>query len=373
MEVSYEMARFTQSLILAVALTVIGLLASGSALAQTSGNQPDININAATRTEVIEGVLRRLDDTYVFPEVARRMNGAIRQRMQKKEYEQITSAAMLAQTLTSHLQEVTRDKHLQVLFNYEPRLLPASQRPPSPEQLREYRRSALSQSNSINHGFKRVERLDGNLGYLRVDLLVDPEFGGDAAAAAMNFVSHTHALIIDLRNCNGGVPEMVALLSTYLFDGQPVHLSDIYERPTNNTQQFWTLPYVPGKRYVDKDVYVLTSSRTASAAEEFAYDLQQLKRATIVGEITAGAANLGGTVRINEHFQVFIPTGRAINPVTGTNWEGVGVKPDVMVSEEEALKRAQIVGLGKLIETTTDEGWKNRWRARIEILQKQSQ
>jgi hypothetical protein len=339
--------------------------------AQTSGNQPDIVINAATRAEVIEGVLKHLNDAYVFPEVAKRMEAAIRLRVQRKEYEQITSATTLARTLTSHLQEVSRDKHLQVLFNYEPRPLPALQRNPTPEQLGEFRRSALSQSSSINHGFKRVERLDGNLGYLRVDLLVDPEFGGDTAAAAMSFVSNTHALIIDLRNCNGGVPEMVALLSTYLFEGQPVHLNDIYERASNRTQQFWTLPYVSGKRYAGKDVYILTSSRTASAAEEFAYNLQQLKRATIVGEVSAGAANPGGGVRINEHFQVFVPTGRAINPVTGTNWEGVGVKPDVLVSEEEALRRAQLVALNKLIETSTDEGWKGRWKARIETLQQQ--
>lgn len=367
------MARFKQPSILAIALAVTGLLASGKCLAQASRNQPDININAATRTQVIEGVLQRFNDAYVLPEVARRMTTAIRQRMQKKEYDQITSAATLAQTLSSHLREVSRDKHIQVYFNYEPRPLPASRKPPSPEELREYRRHALNQSSLGNHGFKRVERLDGNLGYLRVDLLVDPEFGGDTAAAAMNFVSNTHALIIDLRACEGGVPEMVALLSTYLFDGQPVHLNDFYERPTNNTQQFWTLPYVPGKRYVGKDVYVLTSSRTGSAAEELAYNLQQLKRATIVGEVTAGAANFGGTVRINEHFYVFIPTGRAINPVTGTNWDGVGVKPDVLISEEGALTRAQIVALNKLIETSTDEGWKGRWKARIETLQKQSQ
>lgn len=367
------MIRFAPSSISAVAIIAMGLLASGTGRAQTSDSRPDITIDAATRAEVIEGVLKRLNDTYVLPEVAKRMGAAIRQRMQKKEYDQISSAAALARTLTSHLQEVSRDKHLQVLFNYEPRPLPATRMAPSPEQLREFRRAALDQSNSINHGFKRVERLDGNLGYLRVDLLVDPEFGGETAAAAMNFVSNTHALIIDLRNCNGGVPEMVALLSTYLFEGDPVHLNDIYERPANRTQQFWTLPYVPGKRYAGKDVYILTSSRTASAAEEFAYDLQQLKRATIVGEISAGAANPGGTVRVNEHFQVFVPTGRAVNPVTGTNWEGVGVKPGVAVPEEEALTRAQIVALNKLIETSTDEGWKGRWRARAEALQKQTQ
>jgi hypothetical protein len=357
---------------LAVAVVATGLLAWGTGRAQTPGNRQDITLGASARAEIINGVLKSLDEAYVFPEVAGRMGAAIRQRMERREYDRISSAAALAETLTSHLREVSRDKHLLVLFNYEPIPSPATRTPPSPEQLREFRRSALIQSNSINHGFKRVERLDGNLGYVRVDLLVDPEFGGETAAA-MNFVSNTHALIIDLRNCNGGVPEMVALLSTYLFEGAPVRLNDIYERSTNRTQQFWTLPYVPGKRYAGKDVYILTSGRTASAAEEFAYNLQQLRRATVVGAVSAGAANPGGTVRINEHFQVFVPTGRAVNPVTGTNWEGVGVKPDVAVPEEEALTRAQVIALNKLIETSTDEGWKGRWKARAESLQKQSQ
>ncbi|MBA2732357.1 MAG: S41 family peptidase [Acidobacteria bacterium] len=340
-------------------------------LAQSKSNEPDIIIDAATRTQVIEGTLNRLNDSYVFPKIARQMEAAVRQRLQRREYDQITSAAALAETLTKHLQEISRDKHLHVLFNYEPRPLSVTRSAPSAEQLRDFRRAALIQSSSINHGFKRVERLDGNIGYLRVDLFVDPEFGGDTAAAALGFVSNTHALIIDIRNCNGGVPEMVALLSTYLFEDAPVHLSDIYDRPTNQTQQFWTLPYVPGKRYAGRDVYVLTSKRTASAAEEFAYDLQQLKRATIIGETTIGAANPGGTVRVNEHFQVFIPTGRAINPISKTNWEGFGVKPDVEVSEEQALKAAQIAALKKLIETGKEEGWKGRWIMLLETLQKQ--
>ncbi len=254
-----------------VNLLIVILLLSFTNFAQ---EQKDISINAAERTQTIEAILSRLNKSYVFPETAAQMEKSIRARMQKGEYDKVTSSAVLAQTLTKHLQDVSRDKHLQILFNYEPRPFSVTQSAPSLELLRDYRRGALSQSNSINHGFKRVERLDGNLGYLRVDLLVDPEFGGDTAAAAMNFVSNTNALIIDIRYCNGGVPEMVALLSTYLFEGAPVHLSDIYERPTNETQQFWTLPYVPAKRYIGKDVYILTSNRTASAAEQFAYDLK---------------------------------------------------------------------------------------------------
>jgi len=143
-------------------------------------------------------------------------------------------------------------------------------------------------------------------------------------------------------------------VTTYLFGEDPVHLNDLYMRETNTTGQHWTLPSVPGKRSTGKDVYVLTSSHTGSAAEEFAYNLKNLKRATIVGERTAGGANPGDMVRLGDHFAAFIANGRAINPVTKTNWEGVGVEPDVAVSADEALRAAQVIALKKLLEKNQD-------------------
>jgi len=143
---------------------------------------------------------------------------------------------------------------------------------------------------------------------------------------------------------------MVALLSSYLFDDEPVHLNDFYWRAQDTTQQFWTLPYVPGKRYGNKPVYVLTSRKTASAAEEFAYNLKNLQRAVLIGETTAGGAHPFETYRIHPHFDAIIPTWRAINPVSGTNWEGTGVIPDIAVPQEDALKVAQIEAVQKILE-----------------------
>jgi C-terminal processing protease CtpA/Prc len=176
------------------------------------------------------------------------------------------------------------------------------------------------------------------------------ELAGDTAAAAMNFLTNTDALIIDIRANGGGAPSMVALVSSYLFGGEPVHLNDLYFRPEDTTHQWWTLPHVPGKRYQDKPVYVLTSKRTFSAAEEFAYNLKSLKRATIVGETTGGGAHPGGMHRLNEHFLVFVPSGRAINPLTKSNWEGTGVAPDLPVAAAQALKTAHLAALKKVAE-----------------------
>jgi C-terminal processing protease CtpA/Prc len=193
-----------------------------------------------------------------------------------------------------------------------------------------------------------------------VNGFTDVARGGTTVAGAMAFLANTDALIIDLRENHGGNPAMVALLATYFFSGdRDVHLNDLEWRDdgTNHytVTQWWTLPYVPGERYLDREVYVLTSHGTFSGAEEFAYDLQTQKRATIVGEVTGGGANPGGGVRLADHFSVFMPRGRAINPITKKNWEEVGVKPDIEVNQQDALKVAQKTALQHLIAKATDE------------------
>jgi C-terminal processing protease CtpA/Prc len=155
---------------------------------------------------------------------------------------------------------------------------------------------------------------------------------------------------------------MVAYVCSYLFDDEPVHLNDLYFRPSNETRQYWTSPSLPGKRYLNRPVYVLTSKNTFSGAEEFSYNLKNLKRATIVGETTGGGAHPGGTERLGDYFTAFIPSGRAINPITKTNWEGTGVEPDIKVAADDALKTAHVDALGKLIEKSKSDQDK-KWLA----------
>jgi C-terminal processing protease CtpA/Prc len=170
----------------------------------------------------------------------------------------------------------------------------------------------------------------------------------------MNLLAHTDALIIDLRKNTGGSPTMIALLSTFLFGPEPVHLNSFYDRSGDKTSQTWTLPYVPGQRTPDKPVFVLTSNRTFSAAEEFTYNLKNLKRATIIGEKTGGGAHPGGDISVTPHFRVFVPVGRAINPISGTNWEGTGIEPDIAVPEAGALDYAYRLALGEVIKRLGD-------------------
>lgn len=355
----------TRSVIPLIALALT-LACSQTILAQQPGERPDMTIDAAARAEVIDGVLKKLNDAYVFPEVAKKMEQAIRERVQKKEYDGVTSALRFAQTLTTHLQEVSHDKHLRVNYSHDSIPPETPRREPTPEERERY----LGFLKSINFGFEKVERLSGNVGYLDLRGFLDASLGGETVVAAMNFLANTDALVIDLRQNGGGSPAMVALISSYLFDDS-THLNDLYWREGERTHQWWTAPYVPGKRYGHKDVYILTSNRTFSAAEEFTYNLKNLKRATIVGETTGGGAHPGGPSRINAHFAVWVPRGRAINPISKTNWEGTGVEPDVKVPANEALKTAHLAAVNKIAEKTSDQRRKDQLKSAAQSLQKE--
>jgi len=329
-------------------------------------NQPDKTLTPEVRAEVINSATKQLSEKYIFPETARKMDQALHDRLKNHEYDSVTSSKAFADLLTSHLQAVSHDKHLRVRFSYDVMPTRTNEEPTAAEieQFKAYNRA-------MNYGFEQVQRLTGNIGYLDLHGFLDPETGGDTVAAAMTLLSNTDAMIIDLRQNGGGSPEMVQLICSYLFEGEPVHLNDLYFRPTDSTHQYWTLPHVPGKRYVGKDVYVLTSHRTFSGAEEFSYNLKNLKRATLVGETTGGGAHPGDMVRLNDHFGMFLPVGRAINPITKTNWEGTGVTPHVACPADQALKIAHISALKKVIGVEKDPDRKVNLSAALQGLEKE--
>jgi hypothetical protein len=321
-----------------VAVAVLGIAANESSA--QPGPARDTTIDVATRTQIIETLISRLDAGYIFPEKAAEMGRDLRARLGRGDYAKITSAIGFADSLTAHLQGVSRDKHLRVRYSDQPPVRP------SQEELAQRRERMRNE----NYGIGKPERLEGNVAYLELRTFgVGPEVMGAAMTEAMSAVADAAALIIDVRNNGGGSPFAVAFASSYLFGPDSVHLNSLYFRPADRTDHFWTRSSVPGKRFgPDKPLYVLTSRRTFSAAEEFTYNLQALKRATIVGDTTGGGAHPGGGQRLNDQFMVFVPSGRAINPITKTNWEGVGVRPDIAVPSKDAKEAAHRHALERL-------------------------
>ena len=319
--------------------------------------------------KAIDSLSSALNRVYVFPDVALEMSDRIQAQNKRGVYADLENGRLIAEQLTRDLQAVSNDKHLTVRYN--PGRIAQYMSAVTAEDSIVQRERWISGMRSENYGFNQVSILEGNIGYLDLRAFMDPEFAGETAAAAMNFLANTDALIIDLRRNGGGSPAMIQLLTSYLFGSEPVHLNNFYWRPSDAHTQTWTLPFVPGKRRPDIPVYILTSNRTFSAAEEFTYNLKNLERAVIIGDITGGGAHPGGMYSLDENLLVFIPSGRAINPITDTNWEGVGVKPHIEVAAEDALEVAKKKALEGLISVTDNEMHKGRLEKLLSDLETQ--
>jgi hypothetical protein len=315
---------------------------------------------------VIDGIIREFDKSYVTVEKMKDVERRLRSRARDGAYDALVDGEGFAAALTEDLRAATNDTHVAVRYREEPLPVTFGSEEPETAEERERRRRDLAW---INGGVVEARRLPGNVGLLDLDSFVDPEFGGDAVAAAMSLLSRTSALIVDLRWNTGGDGRMVVLLESWFFGGEPIHVKDVYFRPEDFTLQSWTSPYVPGTKYLDREIYILTSGKTHSAAEEFAYTMQALGRAKVVGERTRGGAHPSRWVRLHDHFAAVVPIARAIDPRTGTNWEGVGVKPDVEVPADAALKTAHLAALRVMLEAEADEHDADDIRRAIERLE----
>src|SRR5262245_6540289 len=307
----------------------------------------------------------RLEASYVDEAAGKAIAADLRSRAAAGEFDRLAGES-LAQSLNARIRAVTADPHLGVRFSAEP-VADAESAEPTPEERERMRHFAAAQ----NFGFEKLERLPGNVGFMELNGFADPQFAGDTAVAAMAFLGNADALIIDLRYNSGGMPGIGMLLCSYLFD-RPVHLhlSEWRENAGTRVEQFWTQAYVPGRRLAHQPVFILTSERTISAAESFAYGLQAIGRARIVGEVTAGGGHAGAEVRIAEHFAAFIPTGRAVNPITKANWEGSGIQPDVVVDEEQAAAAEHRIALEALGDAADDESTRAEYQDALDQLSK---
>lgn len=345
-------------------LLLVLVLAATSLNVAVSWGQSAPKVDAAVRRQVVDAVVRELNQRYVFPDVARQVEAALRNPAELAAFEGLDDGKAFADKLTARLQELTRDKHIRVRFSAQPvpdRVAGA----PSAAELERHKAGERAR----NFGVERVERLPGNIGLIELRGFASAEWAGEAIAAAMTLVAHTDALVFDLRRNGGGDPATVALVSSYLF-GERTHLNDLHWREGNRVEQFWTQDWVPGARFGgSKPVYVLTSSRTFSGAEEFSYNLKNLKRGKIVGETTGGGANPGDMFKVGSHFAVFVPGGRAVNPISKTNWEGTGVEPDVKVRADDALRTAQLLALRDMLSMAPDDERRRALQARVAELE----
>jgi hypothetical protein len=301
-------------------------------------------VDADTRNAVLGKLASRLEADYAVPQTATKLAQAVRDKQKSDAYRNITCAPELARRLTEDLYAIAHDRHLRVNYSFGP----VPEGPPGPPTAAE-----IQQMRKLNGMIPNVEILDGNVGYIRVNGVPPVAVARDAVAAAFAFVHGTDALIIDDRENHGGDPNTVALYMSYLSAG-PAYVVNTFHWRTGLIEQFRTTDLGELGYGASKPVFVLTSPETFSGGEELAYDLQTFKRGMVVGEVTGGGANPGGPESLGHQFVVNMPSGQAVNPVTGGSWEGVGVRPDVAVPAPQALSNAHRLAVQRLLDETRD-------------------
>ena len=302
-------------------------------------------LRAEERRAALAALASAITRGYVVPEGGERMVAALQAAATTDPYAEVTDPRVFAKRLTDDLRGISRDKHVTVY--YHPEMPPG----PSPAA------AAGLVRERYNYGVARVGRLRGNVGLLELQGFSGDERARPVVSAAMAVLRNTDAIIVDVRE-NGGGNTGGAVFTAGFFLPTRTHFTDIWYRDTNETGQFWTTA-PDAEHMLAQPIYVLTSPRTFSAAEDFCYGLQALKRATLVGEVTGGGAHSGrGLIRLSRSFEAFVPVGRSVNPVTKSNWEGTGVTPDIRVPAATALTEAHIVALERLLAAESDPGWK---------------
>jgi len=308
--------------------------------------QPTFPLTAVARAEVVDSIANELIANYVFPDTAALMAAHIRKRLKSGAYDPITSPADFSDALTTDLYAIHRDPHLLVQYAPSPPAATVDSSPPP---------DPFKRITDANFGLRKVEVLDGNIGYLNIrNFWADQVHGKATVWAALQFIVHTNALIIDLRGCGGGSQETVRMICGP-FLAHSTHINDVVDRTTDSTTAFWTVPDSTLSPLISMPLYILIGDKTFSAGEEFAYDLQSLGRARIVGERSGGGAHGTYGKEVGHGFVLSIPYCTSINPTTGTNWEGSGVRPDVAIAADNALEEAEMMVFDSLLAHTTDK------------------
>jgi hypothetical protein len=337
----FDMSKAFRSIIVIAAIPIFWITALFGRPAQPP------TIDAAKRQAVVDEIATLFKENYIFAETAKKVEEALRAKLKAGEFDGLATAPGFARAVGAVILEVSKDRHTG--FAYDPAMAEDMRRlrSRSEEEAKKVRERQLEESRQDNFGFRKVEQLPGNVGYLDFRSFDSPDQAGPTAVAAMNFLAYCDAIIVDLRQNGGGDPAQIQLISTYFF-AEPVHLNDLYARATDTTENYWTLPYVPGARAADADLYILTSARTFSGAEEFTYNMKNLKRATVIGETTGGGAHPTRSMIVQNDFLLRVPFARAVNPVSKTNWEGTGVTPDIAVPAAEAFGKAYALAVERL-------------------------
>ena len=336
-------------------LAVLGLCLA-TAVAAQGVPEP---LTPIERSEVVNSIRRLVTDHYVFPDIAASLDRRLAEQLESGSYDDITNPVAFEARLDLDIRGATKDNHFKVIF--DPGWVAANRQALSPTQKRELQLRERAESAGLNFGIRDARMLEGRVGYLRLTSFENPEWAADALGHAMDFLSNSDALIIDLRNNTGGYSELMQILCSYFFDPNDVYVMPLVEMKLRDGGKSTVIQHnvmaaVHGRKMLDQDVYILTNHRSFSAAEWTAFVMQNRRRATVVGEQTVGGTHPAERKVVSDRFSINIPFGTMVDAVTQTHFEGVGVRPDVLVPATEGLLTAHLLALQKLSQRHPDRG-----------------
>jgi tetratricopeptide (TPR) repeat protein len=329
MQRKYRFKMYNLSNILLIALLYSVCIYNSPVIAQQNNN---LN-NEIYKDRVLQKIDSLLKTKYVLSEKAIEYAEEFKKKYESGYYKSYANSKEFAKQITADLTYITKDKHINFRV-----IEPSGVGEKAESSLHHPIRYHILGINE-NKGFSKLEWMEGNVGYLDIRRFYKISDIKDLVIVAMKSLSNANAIIIDLRENGGGSGDY---LSSY-FLKYPTQLNSWYSREDDSLTEFWTFKEIGVERLTDVPVFLLTSQRTFSAAESFAYDMKVRKRAIIIGDSTKGGAHSVDLFKIDNQFEIYIPTARAINPVTGTNWEGTGVIPDIIVPSEFALDTAIVL------------------------------
>lgn len=335
-----------------LALALLGFLGTGVCC---GGEESEV-LTAEYREFLVRTVHEKINQLYPFEDIGRRTGEGILNTYRSGGYDGITSPKVFAARLTEEMERLSNDHHLDLYFdpNLAMEILARESAGDGPEGMNP---TELEHARWENFGFRDLRILEGRVGYLDLRVFFSARYAGSTAAAAMDFLAGSHAVIIDLRRNGGGWDSMVTLLAGYFVDIEETEILSISQSTLDQSYFASVLPaWVPGWRFTDRPVYILISPNTASAAEGFASILRHLnENVVLVGEVTAGAENPVEQIALDERFVLKIPCYRKVYFGDRSGWEGKGIQPDVEVASERALETAHLHALNDLQQRFTDD------------------
>jgi retinol-binding protein 3 len=306
-------------------------------------SQDVLKVTDKEKTEVINNLCKLIENEYVIAETGILISKKINENLKTGKYNSIKDVIQMCDVLTHDLRTISKDEHFDIM--HAPGYVLRLQTTLSKADSLEMENTQIKEGQKNNFGFKELSIMEGNIGYLNLTSFHDLRHAKETITSAMNFLTYTEAIIIDLRNNTGGSLDMPPYLASYFLGDDIKVLLQFIDRNNKVNSKTETTQQLDGKRLFGKPLYILTSNETVSAAEAFIYSLKNRKTAIVIGETTKGAANPNEAKVLNENFLVLLPNYRPIDPLTGTNWEGTGIQPDIKIMADKGKETAHIYAI----------------------------